>query len=55
VRALKSCGSRKAAIRLAAAWLLVWVLVMALIFSTVAASMPPAARAAKWQVTSRRD
>ena len=47
MRALKSCGFKNAAMGLAAAWLLVWVLVMALIFFTVAASMPAAARAAK--------
>jgi hypothetical protein len=47
VRALKSCGFRNAATGLAAAWLLVRVLVMALIFFTLAASLPAAARAAK--------
>jgi hypothetical protein len=47
VRALKSCGFRNAAIGLAAAWLLEWVLVMALVFFALAASMSAAARAAK--------
>jgi hypothetical protein len=47
VRALKFCGFRKAAIGLAAARLPVLVLVMAPVFFTVAASMPPALRAAK--------
>jgi hypothetical protein len=56
VRALKSCGFKNAAIGLAAAWLLVWLLVMALIFLHVAASMAPGGACREVpQVTSRRD